>query len=821
MLYWCETCAKAVCGHCALLNGEHIGHSMNTIASKHAELRTHAATLTPRITALANQLDEETARTATLRERAEVLQTELQARAASFSELAVAPYAAQLELLKTFMSQTAAREAKALVSANKTLSAVDDFKNALSVARLHSVLSRPPNSSGSGSGSNNGEMRTLAHTPWVAARAAFEASLANAVETVTPRTAVCEVDVPLSALASPAAAVELGTAELCGVAFVCRVRRGCSCGTAPLLLQSVPQSSTTSASASANASASASASANASASVSASAASANASASACASESMGAVVEGADASRALAPCACAIVGEIEARTALDAIAARYNECAARVKAVSELIETGDDDDDDDDEDVSGGVSNSGLAAKDIVFGTVCAEFALAGAAADNQTVEKCSVLLTDPNKRVVAVALAKHADLNGVSSANDGSDGAASAVRVRCAIAFPDVFHQARALQLCVDAMAVEFVAAQQALAQSSAAAKATVEAEAVAAKSTREAEELQRQVKDLKDLHRFVKSDEDADREFLEALNKHAAHVQETGGYPIRCQTDHKGNSCPCAPAPMCVNGAPSPATLLTLQAKARKNIVTLATECIGEENLASDVIMRFYFHGGVVRDRVTQVVIRLYDDIAPFNAIHFRVAAAAQRLGRNIHRCYAPANQVLMKTPLFVTFSSLCCIKSPITVPVGDILYGENMFMFTSNDFDAASDERIYPVGTVLMCASAVPFSPDKARHNSPSVPNSGHTTIRSSHSSRTIHVGGCDTPWFLVIEACAASLLPGGAVPVGRVLSTRVETRGYGDDENDTNFLSTLQKQVSYGCAGNQMIVQVLDQVHFWKR
>ena len=95
-----------------------------------------------------------------------------------------------------------------------------------------------------------------------------------------------------------------------------------------------------------------------------------------------------------------------------------------------------------------------------------------------------------------------------------------------------------------------------------------------------------------------------------------------------------------------MCVNGAPSPATLLTLQAKARKNIVTLATESIGEENIASNVIMRFYSHGGVVRDRVTQVVIRLYDDIAPFNAIHFRVAAAAQRLGRNIHRCYAPAN-------------------------------------------------------------------------------------------------------------------------------------------------------------------------------
>ena len=498
--FWCETCAVVFCGHCAFLNSYHTGHSINSVASKHAELRAHAATLTPRIATLAKQLEEETALTATLRKRAEALQTELQARAASFSELAVAPYTAQLELLKTFMTQTAARETKALANAHKTLGSIDNFKDALSIARLHRILFRPPGPEPGDGADGASEPRSLAYTPWATARAAFEAALTDAVETVTPRTAVCEVEVPLSALASSAAAVELGTAELCGVAFVCRVRRGCSCGAAPLVL----------------------------------------------------AVEGSDASCALAPCTCAIVGEVEARTASDALAARYNECAARAKAVAELIDTEDADDNDDDdarENGAAAVARNGSDSKDTVFGTVHVEFAVAGAA--DQATYKCNVMLTDPNKRVTSVALAKHAELMGGSIAN---------VRVRCTVAFPDLFHQARALQLSTDALSHDFAAAQRALAQGSAAAAAEL------ASSVQQADELRRKFDAFVDLQRFAKSDDVFNKELLDAFNKHVAHVLESGGYPIICRNvenarlreSHCRFKCK-TPAPAWTSGAPS----------------------------------------------------------------------------------------------------------------------------------------------------------------------------------------------------------------------------------------------------------------------
>ena len=741
-----------------------------------------------------------------LRDRAEVLQTELQMRAASFSELAVAPYIAQLELLKTFMSQTAAREAKALVSAKKTLSAVDDFKDALSVARLHRVLTRPPDGSNNNSNNNNcnggsesGEMRTLARTPWATARAAFEASLADAVETVTPRTAVCEVDVPLSALASPAAAVELGTAELCGVAFVCRVRRGCSCGTAPLLLQTNPQSSASSASASASASASVSAIECASASASV-------------SESVAAAVEGADASRALALCACAIVGEIEARTASDAIALRYNECAARVKAVAELIDTGDDADDG--EDGSGRACSSASVTKDVVFGTVCAEFALvnppdaaataaaaagaAAVAAVNQAFPKCNVLLTDPNKRVAGVALAKYADLS--SAYGHSGDGTASAVRVRCAIAFPDVFHQARALQLCVDAMAVEFVAAQQALAQGSAA------AEMALAGSRRETQKMRIRVEMMEEMQQFVRSEETTRKALMNFLNAHVEIVQRDGGYFLRCTCT--SSRCQTWGSPhssaVHINVEPSATVLLKLQEIARECVIADARKALDELKMTSDVIMIAH-----LRSRIFTLVIRPDDENAPSNAAHFRTAAAQTRLCQLIHKCYAPPNQFASTLP-FITMSKECSTR-PITVPVGDLLYGENSLLSTT----AASDpdiviEHVYPSGTVLMCARAVPnFQVVKQSGSA----NTNNTNLEGCDNP----TGTSDTPWFIVIEACAAKLLPGGAVPVGRVMSCVEAQTPATEDFGDAPFTPFNSEWTRTYCHG----VTSIAFAKFWSR
>ena len=458
-MYWCETCEAVFCGHCVVINGEHRGHNCRTIADKHTELRTHAATLTPRIATLTQQLEEETALTTALRERAEVSLAELQTRTASFNELAVAPYAAQLELLKTFLTQSTARERTAIASANATLGAVDEFKDALSVARLGRLLTRAPRTRGcDGAGADNGDcdgggdgrnsggagdgrLPALAGTDWAAARAAFGATFADAAAAVAPREVTCEADVPLASLTSASAAVVLGAVELCGVRFVCRVRRGCSCGVSPLLR--LPFTAVDNKDDGVDGIPSASSSLSSSAFASA------------ASSSL--AVEGAQAYE-LAPCACALVGEVDAQIMSTALAAQYKAYGTRAKTVAELIDTSNDVDGDNDtaEDGagadpdadSGAASGSSSAVGDTdttSFGTVRAVFTLADG--NMSSAATCNVVLTDQNKLINAVALAKHAELSAAH------DNVTARVRVRCVVSFPDVFQQARALQLLCDAL--------------------------------------------------------------------------------------------------------------------------------------------------------------------------------------------------------------------------------------------------------------------------------------------------------------------------------------------------------------------------------
>ena len=166
-------------------------------------------------------------------------------------------------------------------------------------------------------------MNTLADTPWAAARAAFEAATTDATAGLVPREVTCEADVPLADLLSASNGdgfvAEIGTVELCGVRFTCTVRRGCGCGASPLLLSQQAQLQDSKD-----------------------------------GVVTGASVEGkpsnanADAPSSLATsatpffqCKCALLGEVTATIMSARLAASYDACGSRARAVTELIETGD------------------------------------------------------------------------------------------------------------------------------------------------------------------------------------------------------------------------------------------------------------------------------------------------------------------------------------------------------------------------------------------------------------------------------------------------------------------------------------------------
>ena len=180
MIYWCDICVSVICSHCALINGEHKDHAIRTVAAKHAELRSHAATLTPRIATLAQQLKDEIALTEALRTETEAKLTTLSATTAQYLSHALAPLTALAKQLRLFLSQRTKQEHDVLARAQNTLASMTGATDAPSITRLGRLLASRPvwPFSGSVDLDDSGPKEqainnTLASTPWAAARAAF------------------------------------------------------------------------------------------------------------------------------------------------------------------------------------------------------------------------------------------------------------------------------------------------------------------------------------------------------------------------------------------------------------------------------------------------------------------------------------------------------------------------------------------------------------------------------------------------------------------------------------------------------------------------
>ena len=220
-------------------------------------------------------------------------------------------------------------------------------------------------------------------------------------------------------------------------------------------------------------------------------------------------------------------------------------------------------------------------------------------------------------------------------------------------------------------------------------------------------------------------------------AFDLHIACILQESGYPrgiirmVFVRSLHHSLHMPVR-----CNGAPSPAALLMLQAKARERILMMAKHATDVTISARLCNPHLQQHNELYR-----MVIQLNDEKFPSNAAHFRIAAEKSVLGETLHKCFVPPGDCTTASLPFVSLyhnqTKLSCATAPLTLPESDVVYGEHVM----------DDTAIYPVGTVLMYARAV-------------VPAD---TVRLMFTH--------DTPWFIVFKPCPASMLR-GAVPVGRV-------------------------------------------------
>ena len=391
--------------------------------------------------------------------------TALLDRSKSFTAQAAAPLATVLSQLKLYTAQSMSAEEKRLAKACSDLERISKSVAAPDVTALAALVAASP-----GWPASVGPELEISNVKYAAARKAFEAALADAATTTTPREVVFEADVPASALATDFA---LGTAELCGVRFSFSARRGCNCASKPL------------------------------------------------SSSLGVRVSGAGVEDVNAHCACGLECKVKAEPVWKALAALYKACGARALAVDKLVSTNNDDSDDDEDcHINGAVGtpsidNSAIkavnpaATADVLVAappltTVASTFGCvnvsvtAGVKSESsnqgQTRGSGQVWLTGGNHDVgedaneskshvesdinaknaasavesgngrtavitVGLPSALNVALSQHNASNTQTSNNTTVLRVRCSVSFPDVVQQARALQLCVDAVATDIVA--------------------------------------------------------------------------------------------------------------------------------------------------------------------------------------------------------------------------------------------------------------------------------------------------------------------------------------------------------------------------
>lgn len=200
---------------------------------------------------------------------------------------AAAPLAAVLSQLKLYTAQSIIAEDKKLVVARDNLESFTKSVVAPDITEMAALVT-----ASTGWPARVDPPLEVGSTKHAAAREAFEAALADAATGLTPRKAVCEADIPISELALGAKPVELGTAELCGVRFRFRLGRGCSCAKANIVRVA----------------------------------------------KNGNGIEGVDRQNL---CLCGIVCEVTAEPSCKMLAALYEACGSRARAVDDLVFTED------------------------------------------------------------------------------------------------------------------------------------------------------------------------------------------------------------------------------------------------------------------------------------------------------------------------------------------------------------------------------------------------------------------------------------------------------------------------------------------------
>ena len=424
-----------------------------------------------------------------------------------------------------------------------------------------------------------------------------------------------------------------------------------------------------------------------------------------------------------------------------------------------------------------------------------------------------AMLLTDVDNGTAAVVLAQLADAQAAATASMGAKWC-----VRVAVAFPDVFHEKRALHMLAEAVPVDWMlrtegataeaaavaaavatavaaekaeGAAKAAAETAARAAAEAVAKAAAKKAAAEAAaraaaEAASKVAERAALEAALEAPWKSvvlSGDWMAAFDSHIACSLEECGYPRR-QAKVASNDYSPSPAPVRDHGVPPPAALTQLQTKARDRILAYARQELGNGHMTSDVVMsvKLWDANNTTSYGVHRMVIRLDDKRFPHNAAHFRTAAQSYALGNKLHQCFVSSGQSPGTRQPFVTLHHLehgpSCAKSPITLPETDIVYGE----YTA---PAASANVTYPVGTVLM-------------HPREVVPRDGG-------NRHPVY----DSPWFIVFKPCNATLLR-GAVPVGRVMSfAKGKTASTSDNSAQPFDADVLQCFVTYATpqAGQQ--------------
>lgn len=306
----------------------------------------------------------------------------------------------------------------------------------------------------------------------------------------------------------------------------------------------------------------------------------------------------------------------------------------------------------------------------------------------------------------------------------------------------------------------------------------------------------------------------------WLESFDAHIACSLDEAGYPPQFAYNSQSTRFEPLPALARLNGAPpSAAALALLQARARESVFATARSSLKANEQAADVRMNAMICTADPEpaQRNFRLVIRLDDEGFPSNAAHFRVAAKDGALGNFFHRCFIPSDQSAEKPLPFVTIyhkSTTVPCATAIALPSSDIVYGEYS----------------YPAAAPSAAETAASAAAESDRSESNAESESDGESERASDIQSGMYSAGTvllypraaaapsqragdgdtfDTPWFLVVRQCPASLLR-GAVPVGRVMTCVADGKQENHDSGDeSRFFGAVLQWLEAQCKNDSCL------------